>query len=519
MTAVPNDKNPDQLKLKDVIMRRQPKLNQSCIVAEEIGQRLVRRFEAIRFTPKRILNLGLSDASTPTHLKNQFPQAWICDVDINIDRLQQFGNTPHKIVSHLAHLPFAPQSFDLIFSNLSLHTINQLSVAMTNLFNVLKPGGMLLFSCYGPDTLKEVRMAWQHVDQSPHVHHFWDMHDIGDLMRYLQFEDAVTDSQWLLLDYSDLKTLWSDLAAAGDRNALSHRRQTLTGPQRFKAMETELRHLSYHQQAYRISHEILYGHGFKALTDKGLAKSQNSNEYRIDVHSIPVKTIMNNPVGTVIFDFDSTLVSIESLEIILNKQLKDRSDDMEAIQALTERGMNGEIDFATSLNSRLEIAAPNHKDIEQFAKQSWQYLSFGIEQLIPLLHKHAIDVWVFSGGLTDAIQPLCLNLGIPASQVHGIDLLFDDQGQFSQIDPKCRLVQSKLQGTRPYIGNMTSPIIMIGDGMSDYELYQENLVDHFIAYTANIKREVLLMTGCRQAESINSLKGQLSQLFGLTLTY
>ena len=96
---------------------------------------------------------------------------------------------------------------------------------------------------------------------------------------------------------------------------------------------------------------------------------------------------MTQPVATVIFDFDSTLIATESLEIILNHQLRDRPQDMSEIQRLTEQGMNGEIDFATSLNARLKVAAPSLKEINSFAEKSWQYLSLGMEQLIETLHQ------------------------------------------------------------------------------------------------------------------------------------
>jgi len=221
--------------------------------------------------------------------------------------------------------------------------------------------------------------------------------------------------------------------------------------------------------------------------------------------------------GTILFDFDSTLIDNESMELILAKTLKGDKEKMAAIASLTEQGMEGEISFATSLTKRLEIATPCQKEVLRFAKSAPNYLSFGMKDLIEKLLEKKVDLWVFSGGLSDAIKPLCIQLGIKAEQVFGVDVIYDEQGQFSQLDPECLFAKNKLRGAKKYHRRWKSPAIMIGDGMSDYEFYQEESVDHFIAYTANIRRTALVETGCRQAESINSLRAQLSQLLNIDL--
>ena len=253
------------------------------MVVETIGQRLIRRFEAIKFQPKTILNVGLSDLKTPQGLKKHFPHAHIIQSDLSAHRL---ASSPLRSLCchHFSKYPFASQSFDLIVSHLSLHHINALSTTMDEWFRLLKPEGMLMFSSYGPDTLKEVRRAWSKVDEHLHVQTFWDMHDLGDLMRFQGFESPVTDSQRLTVEYPNLEVLWNDLKQQGNRNALKYRTPTLTGKNRWQQMTDHIK--ANPQQTIPISYEIVYGHGWKPSLEKQLAKKNNNAEYRVSIDQI-----------------------------------------------------------------------------------------------------------------------------------------------------------------------------------------------------------------------------------------
>lgn len=221
--------------------------------------------------------------------------------------------------------------------------------------------------------------------------------------------------------------------------------------------------------------------------------------------------------GTVIFDFDSTLIQQESLELILAKSTHNNPEKMDAIAELTEQGMNCQIDFASSLSQRLAIAKPCKQDVVAFAKSAPYLISLGMQELIEQLNTHHVDLWVLSGGLSEAIQPICIQLGFRATQIYGVDLLWDQKGQCVGPDPKCLMADSKLKASQTLKTKWHSPSIMIGDGMTDYELYQEECVNEFIGFTANVKRQTLIETGARQAESINSLKAQLEQILNISL--
>ena len=68
-----------------------------------------------------------------------------------------------------------------------------LSSVIQDCFRVLKDGGLFLFSSLGPDSFKELRSAWSETqDQFSHVHRFYDMHIIGDILKKAKFLDPVT---------------------------------------------------------------------------------------------------------------------------------------------------------------------------------------------------------------------------------------------------------------------------------------------------------------------------------------
>ena len=60
--------------------------------------------------------------------------------------------------------------------------MNDLPRAFAEFRRVLKVGGLLSFTTFGPDTLREMRAAFAGIDGSTHTNRFVDMHDIGDML-------------------------------------------------------------------------------------------------------------------------------------------------------------------------------------------------------------------------------------------------------------------------------------------------------------------------------------------------
>ncbi|MBS0359695.1 MAG: hypothetical protein JSS53_10530, partial [Proteobacteria bacterium] len=147
------------------------------------------------------------------------------------------------------------------------------------LFRVLKPNGLLLFTTFGLDTLLELRQSWAAVDSKTHVHPFVDMHDMGDELLRAKFSDPVMDMEMLQVTYSDVLLIMKDLKALGAHNMSMTRNLGLTGKDRLKACISAYEKFRDMDGQLPVSYEVVYGHAWKPKT------SLNS-EFRISVDKI-----------------------------------------------------------------------------------------------------------------------------------------------------------------------------------------------------------------------------------------
>ena len=214
----------------------------------------------------------------------------------------------------------------------------------------------------------------------------------------------------------------------------------------------------------------------------------------------------------VVFDFDSTIISCESLEKILEKKLANRPEILGKIKKITEGGIRGKIPFSESLAQRLKLAAPTRKDAIEFGEEAIKWLTPGIEALISDLKREGIDIWMISGGIQESLEPVGKKLGIPGNQVQGVKLLWDAEGSFSGIDEEDPFSQSKFSGVQKLATNWNSPIIGIGDSMSDYHLYEKGAVSHFILFTQHFRCQEVLEKGALEAKDISQLRKLIKEI-------
>lgn len=125
--------------------------------------------------------------------------------------------------------PFAPCSFDLVLSCLSLHWVDDLPGLLVQVRQMLKPGGLFLASLLGGNTLFELRESLLLAESeisggaAPRVIPMADIKDLGGLLRRAGFEQPVTDAETLTADYQNPLPLLADLRGMGEANALIHR--------------------------------------------------------------------------------------------------------------------------------------------------------------------------------------------------------------------------------------------------------------------------------------------------------
>jgi malonyl-CoA O-methyltransferase len=245
----------------------------SAALQNEVCRRMLARLDYIRHRPQVILDAGSGTGNALAALRQRHPQAGIIALDIALamlargrDRLPWWKSLlapgAHAVCADIERLPIAGSTIGMVWSNLTLQWANDPQAALAEMQRVLAPGGLLMFSTFGPDTLKELRSAWQGADRYTHVNRFIDMHDIGDMLVRGGFADPVMDMEYFTLTYGDVRALMRELKAIGAQNATRGRPTGLYGKALLAAVTRKY-------EAFRrdgrlpATFEVIYGHAWK----------------------------------------------------------------------------------------------------------------------------------------------------------------------------------------------------------------------------------------------------------------
>lgn len=228
--------------------------------------------EPVRITPRRILDAGAGTGIGTRRLARAYPSARVVSLDASLPMLRAArGGRPRWLRLHgkrvyacgdAEALPVAGASIDLVVSNLMLPSCTTPDAAFAEFHRVLKPGGLLMFSSLGPDTLHELRESWSAIDSGVHVHAFIDMHDVGDALMRAGFRDVVMDSERFTAEYPDVTALMDELKHLGVSNAAVGSRAGLTTRTQLRAMAAEYeRHRR--KASLPASFEVVFGHAWR----------------------------------------------------------------------------------------------------------------------------------------------------------------------------------------------------------------------------------------------------------------
>ncbi len=242
----------------------------AAIVQKEIGHRLFERLDYLKMTPTRILDLGCGSGRFSRALKKKYPKAKIIALDISMQMLQtakskQGWRTKWDLVcSDILKLPFANESFDLVFSNQATHWAGNTQILFAELHRIMAVGGCLMFSTLGPDTFKELKTVFKAIDNYAHVNEFLDMHDIGDNLLQGQFVDPVMDMEFLIIRYSSVNDLLYSLKQQGVKNIHPNRKPGLSGRHFLQRISLEYQRQYEQDGKIPLTYEVVYGNAWRA---------------------------------------------------------------------------------------------------------------------------------------------------------------------------------------------------------------------------------------------------------------
>ncbi len=217
----------------------------------EVRAELLQRLDLVSLEPRVVVDAGSGTGHACRELKRRYPRARVIALDFApgmlraAARQRSWRRRFDRVCADAARMPFADASVDLIFSNLMLPWCDPDAV-FAEFRRVLAPRGLLTLTSAGPDTLRELRLAWARADANLHVHPFIDMHDLGDALVRAGFAAPVLDVERRTVAYAGVRPLMADLKAQGARNAMSGRSKSLTGKGAMRAM-----HAAYEE--FRVS--------------------------------------------------------------------------------------------------------------------------------------------------------------------------------------------------------------------------------------------------------------------------
>ena len=208
---------------------------------------------------------------------------------------------------------------------------------------------------------------------------------------------------------------------------------------------------------------------------------------------------------SVILDYDSTLVPVESLEELLLGPDGDPALRAQ-LEEITRAGMEGRLAFRESLERRLRLAQPTRERAVALGERLADQLTPGAVEACAAWTELEIEPWIVSGGLREVLLPAGRRLGIPPERVRGVQLLWNADGSLEGLDPDDGFTVSKVEGVRSLDVLPPRPAVGVGDGATDRALLEAGLSDGFIVFTGHVRRAPVVAHGDPEARDFADVR-------------
>ena len=258
----------------------------------EVRARLLGSLDYLDDTvPAVVLDLGSGTGHAAAAMKKRWPKSQVLALDLSLPMLRQSRRQAGwwrpftRLCADARTLPLADGSVDLVFANLSLAWMEDLPAVFAGLRRVLRPGGLLLCSSFGPETLGELQAAFTGEHEPPQPIPLLPIAGFGDAMVAAGFRDPVLDRDLFTLTWPDLRALLRELRATGMGNALARRRRGLTGRGRFAGASAACEALRDEQGRLPSTWEVIYAHAWAPAPGAPIREGGH------DVASVPLAQI------------------------------------------------------------------------------------------------------------------------------------------------------------------------------------------------------------------------------------
>ncbi|WP_231969622.1 methyltransferase domain-containing protein [Polynucleobacter necessarius] len=255
---------------------------------DEIAERMLQKLDIVKLDMKDVLIVPDFPGKHLAVFASRYPRAtihslaeegisefalWRSKASSNWRSLFRFNAAPFAHYQSTGKFDLPDNSVDLVFSDLLIQDLSDPKHFLQECWRVLREGGLIAFSYYGPDSAKELRALEPSDLQLKNLLSPWDMHDMGDALLGERFSDPVMDMEYLTLDYEKPALLIADIEAL-----------KLSNSSALEISKTDV-------LPQKLTLEVVYGHAW--VIGKHLAKAKDNVAY-IDLNQIGRKTRSNS---------------------------------------------------------------------------------------------------------------------------------------------------------------------------------------------------------------------------------
>ena len=237
-----NESLPDKRLVGRSFSRAAPRYDQVAELQRRVGEELLADLLGSSLRPRTIVDVGAGTGHFAARLLERFPDARLIALDLAEGMLRQIRARPNVkergwlVCGDAESLPLADRSADVVFSNLALQWCLDLSAAFAEFRRILRPGGIVLFSSFGAETLCELRQAWRQVDGYSHVNAFCPKETVKEALIRAGFDQTTVRGSTVALAYPNVDALMRELKALGAHNVTVNRPRHLMGKEAMRKM-------------------------------------------------------------------------------------------------------------------------------------------------------------------------------------------------------------------------------------------------------------------------------------------
>ncbi len=212
--------------------------------------------------------------------------------------------------------------------------------------------------------------------------------------------------------------------------------------------------------------------------------------------------------ATIVFDFDSTIVDCETLDLVSEVALgarEDRGAIVAEVKRITALGMEGAIPFDESLARRIALMAPTRDAVETIKESIVRHISASFSAHAAFFAEQADALYIVSGGFDELIYPVSDALGMRRDHVLANAFVYDAAGTVAGVDRSRPTAHAGGKVAAVRAAGLPGPLLIVGDGWTDYELKREGVADAFIAYIEHARREKVVAASDTVARSFDDV--------------